>query len=79
MRNDNGAIMYRVLIYFIALLCPLFSPVGMASQTNQNSMEKTTMGKITTVGAAAETLSRAVPPIDRATPSTYKTATFGLG
>ncbi len=74
MRNENGAIIYRVLIYFVALLCPLLSPGVMASQTNQNSM-----GKTTTMGAAAETGSKAVPPIDRAAPPTYKTATFGLG
>ena len=74
MVNENGTIMYRVVIYFVALLCPLLSTGVMASQTNQNSMGKTTI-----MGTAAKTGSRAVPPIDRAAPSTYKTATFGLG
>ena len=74
MDNENGVKMYRSLIFLLTVLCPLFSPVVMASQANLNSM-----GKTATVATSADTGPRAVPPIDRAPPPIYKTATFGLG
>lgn len=74
MRNENGVTIFRVLISAASISFLLFSAAVVAAQTNQHSVMKTTA-----VGAAAGNESKAIPPIDRAAPADYRTATFGLG
>ena len=64
MRNQRGK-SYR-WGQFILVMMPilLYPTLVMPSQTNPDAMT---------------TMTKAIPPIDRAVPATYKTATFGLG
>lgn len=61
-------------IFFMMLSISLYSPVVMASQFSQDLMEPTRAGDAVTGNQSAS-----IPLIDRAVPSAYETATFGLG
>lgn len=74
MHHFKIAMIFQFPFYLLAILFLLFGPAVAASPTGHNMTKKTDSS-----GAAAEAGPVTVPPIDQAAPTSYETATFGLG
>lgn len=64
MRNQRGKPYYWGQFILVMMSILLYPILVMPSQTNPDAMT---------------TMTKDIPPIDRAVPATYETATFGLG
>ncbi|MEJ2056887.1 MAG: hypothetical protein P8X39_03490 [Desulfofustis sp.] len=74
MHNADSAMIFRIPFYALTLSLLLFGRAVMAAPTDKDAMMTAN-----TAGGAAQTGSGAIPLIDQAAPTTFETATFGLG
>lgn len=74
MIDTNYAVVFRYVFFAIAMSLLFFGPLAIGSQTGPDSM-----GGTGSRGASGLAGPEGIPVLDQAPPSSYETATFGLG
>ena len=74
MIDTNCAPVFRYVFFAIVLAFLFSSPLAIGSQTGPDSM-----GGTGSRGASGGVGPEGIPALDQAPPSSYETATFGLG